>query len=302
MRTTRLHVASLAALAGVLACQSELTTGGGTGGLTTGQAIEIGTAAQSEIESEMSGITAGEAGAPVGFSYRSATGFSGPNGLAIAGCPTVSSTTDADADGIPDDATFSFTNPPCSVTGWRGGTFALTGDVRILDTNQGNGFDFTATFTDFMWEFTGPGGVNSWSATRNGTRARTGTTNAASLTVDMLIEWRRPARAMASLHKTGTVLFTADTPGSLHANQPLPDGTFDITGTLTWQRASEDYSFAITTPVPLHYDASCTLTPQRIDSGELHADGTVNGVTGTLIVTWTACGTEPTVQWVTTLS
>ena len=301
MRSPQLHLAALVACltTGLGACNSDLVGGGsGGGGLTNTQAAEIGTAAQTEVEASIGDFTVNESVAPFGFSSGSASAFSAARPSAIPGCPTVSSTTDADADGIPDDATFTFTNPPCSVTGWRGGTFALTGLVRIQDTNQSNGFDFMATLTDFMWEYTGPGGVNSWSATRNGTRSRTGNTNAASLTVDMLIEWQRPARALATLHKTGTVVFTAATAGTLHADQPLPDGTFDINGTLTWNRSTENFSFAITTPVPLDYDADCTLTPQRIQSGELHAAGTVNGRSGTLIVTWTGCGIEPTKQWV----
>src|SRR6185437_15820030 len=37
-------------------------------------------------------------------------------------CATPSSVTDSDGDGVPDDATYIFTAPPCRFTGFRGGT------------------------------------------------------------------------------------------------------------------------------------------------------------------------------------
>ena len=62
----------------------------------------------------------------------------------------------------------------------------------------------------------------------------------------------------------------------------------------SWQRGEESYSFDVTTPTLLQYDASCTLTRQRIKAGELDFTGVFRRTHGVLKLTWTACGTPPT--------
>jgi len=93
-----------------------------------------------------------------------------------------------------------------------------------------------------------------------------------------------------------TTAFTPETP--LQINQPLPSGTLDISGTLGWTRGLESLDLIVTTPSPLHYDSDCTDTPQRIDDGELHAQGTFDGVPGYVRVRWTECGRDPEIGFV----
>jgi hypothetical protein len=206
---------------------------------------------------------------------------------------------DTDGDGIPDDLTLTFSNPPCSFSGIRGGIVELTGTLRVQDANPANAFDFTATLTNLVFSFAGPGGTRSFIATRNGTRSLTGSATGATLTENLTVLRQRPGRANATLVRSGTAAFAVDTGRTLVMTQPLPAGTFDLGGTLDWHRSTENFSFTISTPVPLHYDPSCTGTPQRISAGELRASGTIGSSTGYIRVLWTACGIEPTKTFVT---
>jgi hypothetical protein len=54
----------------------------------------------------------------------------------------------------------------------------------------------------------------------------------------------------------------------------------------------------VTTPTPLHYNADCTDTVQRIDSGELNAAGTIEAMNGFVRVRWSGCGKEPSYSFV----
>ena len=197
---------------------------------------------------------------------------------------------DADADGIPDDVTLTF---DCSFTAGPF-TLARTGMMRIEDTNQENGFDLKQTLTDFAWQLTDDHGDRSFKATRNGTRERAGTHAAASLAIDMNIVRQRTGHPDATLQRTGTITFTAAEGESLFVSRQLPNGTLDVEGSQSWQRGEESYSFDVTTPTLLQYDASCTLTRQRIKAGELDFTGVFRGTHGVLKLTWTACGTPPT--------
>jgi hypothetical protein len=73
--------------------------------------------------------------------------------------------------------------------------------------------------------------------------------------------------------------------------------TLTITGTLHWQRSTENWDLAIATPTPLAFNTTCTTTPQRIDAGVLTLTGTISGAAGVLSLTFTGCGVDPTRTW-----
>lgn len=270
-------------LAGLAACGNVSGTVG-TSGPTLSQQLELRLTVEDEVESATSALTLAHPGVPPAFG-------------APAGCPAASSTADGDGDGIPDDATYTYLNPPCSVTGLGGGDYAVTGTLRVQDPSGANSTAFNLTLTDLAWSFTDSAGTLTYTATRNGTRTRLGSANAASLAVDMEIVRERPNRVAATVNLVTTTSFTASVPGTVQADQPLPDGTLTIAGTLDWQRSSEQWSLAVATPVPLNYDADCTTTPQRIKAGKLTLSGTVRGELGVLTLTWSACGAPPSRSW-----
>lgn len=277
-------------LAALLPACGDLDGSFGSGGPTLSQQLELRLALEDEVESAASGLTldsAGTAALPGAF-------------VALAGCPAVSSTADGDGDGIPNDATYTFSNPPCGVSGPAGGDWAVTGQLRAQDPNGANNTAFNLTYTDLAWSFTDSAGGRTYTATRNGTRTRLGSSNAASLAVDLTIERDRPNRATATVTVLTTVSFTAATPGSLQVDEPLPDGSLTVAGSLRWERSTEDWSLAVATPVPLVYDADCTTTPYRIKTGQVTLTGTVAGQPGVLTLVWSACGSPPARSWTPT--
>ncbi len=272
-------------LAALLAACGEVT--GGTGGIgpSASQALELTLALEDEVESATAALTVARLGTP-------------PVWTPPAGCPTVQGSTDTDSDGILDNATLTFTAPPCELA-FRRGALQVTGVVEILDPNFANNQGFNLTYDDLTWAYVDSIGDRDYAATRNGTRARLGSSNAATLTTGMTIVRQRPGRANATVTLDLTHAFTAATPGTLLVGQPIPSGSLSITGTAGWRRSTEDWSLTVATPVPLAYSAACTVTP-RLTAGVLTLTGTISGESGVLQFNWSQCGVEPVRTWTPT--
>jgi hypothetical protein len=220
------------------------------------------------------------------------TAFYAPRG---SGCATVNNTTDTDGDGAPDDATFTFALPACSFTGFRGGTLEITGTINISDrTPNGADFNYLATLTDFQFKLTSPLAIRTFTATRNGTRALSSNPAGVSLSNTITVVRSAPNRADATISHNLLLSFTPASGEGLALGQPLPNGTFTKSGTFTWSRGSITRTFAVTTVVPLVWDASCT-TDRKIVAGEIHATLADGGYIKTV---WTGCGEEPTRSFV----
>ncbi len=282
------------ALLGLSACSENAAPMNTTGGPSAQTQTEVAYAAEDETDADISSFTMDETFNPMGFAPAAA--IQGPNAINPPACITVNPAdpADTDGDGIPDDVTLTF---DCSFTA---GPFTLsrTGDMRIQDTNPDNAFDLKQTLTDFAWQLTDNHGDRSFKAIRNGTRERAGTFASASLAIDMNIVRQRTGKPDATIDRQVTITFTAAEGESLFVSRRLPDGTFDVEGMQTWQRGDENFNFTVTTPVLLQYDKSCTLTRQRIKAGELDFTGTWGDKSGTLKLTFTACGTPPTREFV----
>jgi hypothetical protein len=248
---------------------------------------DIGVTMRDEVESSLSSLTLASAIAPLGTT-QAATGTASP---VAAPCVSPSSATDSDGDGVPDDATYLFTAPPCRFT-VRGGTLDIVGSLRIQDpfpTNAGFGYD--ATLTELRSLFISADGKTIQDVRRNGTRTLSGSVSGLLLTAELQVKRTFTGHSDANIDKQWTVNFTPATP--LQINTPLPSGALDIAGTVAWNRGTENFDMVVTTPTPLQYDASCADTPQRIRAGELNAAGTFGEMTGFVRVTWSGCGTEP---------
>jgi hypothetical protein len=245
---------------------------------------DIGEMSRDEVEAGLDALTVPSSVAPLG------TGG--------AGCATASSTTDTDGDGTPDDATFTFTAPPCRFTGIRGASLDVVGQIRIQDPVPAvAGFGYEADVAALRFTLTGDDQDDpSYSVTRNGSRSLSGTTAGLQMVTGIQVVRTFTGQPDGAIEEQWTTVFTPETP--LQINQPLPSGTLDISGTLGWTRGLESLDLIVTTPNPLHYDSGCTDTPQRIDDGELHAQGTFDGVPGYVRVRWTECGRDPDIGFV----
>ena len=247
-------------------------------------ATDIGEMARDEVEANLDALTVPTMVAPLG------TGG--------AGCGSPSSTTDTDGDGVPDDATITFTAPPCRFTGIRGAALDVVGQVRLQDpAPDAAGFGYEATVTALRFTLTGDDSNDpSYSVTRNGFRSLSGSTAGLDLTTDLQVVRTFTGQPDGAIDQQWTVTFDPESP--LQINQPLPSGVLDVSGSLAWTRGAESLDLTVTTPTPLHYDAGCSDTPQRLDEGELRADGTFDGTPGYVRVRWTECGRDPEIRFV----
>jgi hypothetical protein len=245
---------------------------------------DIGEMSRDEVEAGLDALTV--------------PGSLAPLGTGGAGCASASSTTDTDGDGTPDDATFTFTAPPCRFTGIRGATLDVVGQLRIQDpVPDVAGFGYEADVAALRFTLTGDDQDDpSYSVTRNGSRSLSGNTAGLQMVTGIQVVRTFTGQPDGAIDEQWTAAFTPETP--LQINQPLPSGTLDISGTLGWTRGLESLDLIVTTPSPLHYDNGCTDTPQRIDGGELHAQGTFDGVPGYVRVRWTECGRDPDIGFV----
>jgi len=286
--TTTASTFAASLVIGLGACSYSTNPSGGTS-LSAAETNDIGEAVADEVDQSVGGLTVDGAAAGKA-SAQSAASFSVAGTPLGTICATVSSTTDSDGDGAPDLATYTFALPACSFTGFRGGTLEITGTVDLSDPTPDNAdFAYQATLHDLQFKFTGPQGNLSFTALRNGTRVLTGNAAGASLTNTMTVVRTFPVRQQATVTHNLLLTFTPAQGESLALGQPLPNGTFEKSGTFTWIRGSMTRTFAVTTVTPLAWDASCT-TDRKITSGEIHAtlsDGSY------LKTVWSGCGVDP---------
>lgn len=283
---TRLSLLAAALTAcAALGCNGEISTGAGPADVITS---DLGVSLRDEVEAGLNALTIGSALDPIGTTQAAGTATS----IRAAPCVSPSAVADSDGDGVPDDATYIFTAPPCRFTGWRGGTLDVVGQLRMKDPSPSNaGFGYEATVTGLRSRFTSADSKLIYDVTRNGTRSLSGSTAGLLLTTELQIIRTFAGHPDATIDKQWSINYTPAAP--LLINQPLPSGSLDIAGTADWTREPEHYSLVITTPTPLQYDASCTDTVQRIKAGELHAAGTFGDMDGFVRIRWSNCGEEP---------
>jgi len=275
------------ALAVVAACHTDTTAPTPQNpALTAAQAQALGEAMTADAQSELEGLTlsGGGSGLP-----GMATAAAGAFGADPATCsPTISPQPVANSDGdrVPDSVQISF--PGCAFAeGDEADT--IRGMIDVVDpTPTVTDRDLRTRFTDFTRIEVENGRKRS--IVLNGTREalRDATVISQSETHFQTL-YTFPDGHTASSDRNWNVTFTADVPGSIQDDQPLPSGTLSIAGTATWTRDANTFSVTASTDPVLHYNASCAVRP-KFDSGTLHLTVTRNGATSTVTIQFTACG------------
>jgi hypothetical protein len=212
-------------------------------------------------------------------------------------CVTPSSSAETDGDGVPDDATYTFTAPPCRYTGVRGFRLDVVGQLRIVDplpVTPGFGTDISLTGLRFSLSADDPD--QNYFVVRNGTMTLTGSPTELELTTDLQVQRSFTGLSDASAEVVWTVGF--DPESSLQINQALPDGSVTVSGAIGWSRNNESFDLTVTTVTPLHYDASCESAGQRFDDGELRVSGTFGETPGNVRIVWGHCGEDPGIEFV----
>jgi len=194
---------------------------------------------------------------------------------------------DTDKDGVPDSVRVSF--PNCVFSTW-GGSDTIRGAIDVADpTPTVADQALRLRFLQFarIEVFDG----HKRSIVLTGMRQALRDPNTITLQDSSLTTTYTFADGTtATSDRNWTALFTADVPGSIKPDQPLPSGKLNINpGTVTWTRGTNTFSLSVTTNPPLHFTASCTLRPP-FDSGTLKIVVTRNGQTATVTIVFTACG------------
>ena len=218
-------------------------------------------------------------------------------GTAQEPCATASAPADTDGDGVPDDATYNFTAPPCRYPDVRGFTLDVVGQLRVVDpAPETAGFGAVVDFTNFRFTLNADDADRNYSVTRNGRVTLTGSPTGMELGSEMQILRTFSGLPDAAVEHVWTVSFDPET--TLQINQPLPSGALTVAGTVNWTRGDETFELTLTTVTPLHYNAACDDTGQRFDEGELAVAGTFGETPGTVHIGWGNCGDDPNIEFV----
>jgi hypothetical protein len=218
-------------------------------------------------------------------------------GAAQEPCATASTPADTDGDGVPDDATYIFTAPPCRFPDVRGFSLDVVGQLRVVDpAPETAGFGAVVDFTNFRFTLTADDADRNYSVTRNGRVALTGSPAGLELSSEMQILRTFTGLSDAAVEHVWTVSFDPET--TLQINQPLPSGAVTVAGTVNWTRGDETFELTLTTVTQLHYNATCDDTGQRFDEGELAVSGTFGDTPGTVHIGWGNCGDDPNIEFV----
>jgi hypothetical protein len=273
---------------GAAACSTPAATTNSL--LTTTQAALLASAVALDAEGNVSDATTTGGSAvytdagPVGNISRSSQ----------VGCitRTPASPADGDADGVPDSVRFTLN--ACVVTYPAGEMDTLRGTIDILDPTLAADSAVKRIFTSLVRARIRSGKLSY--ETVNGTRITT--RHATTLThseTNFQTAYVFPDGSAATHTRSWTSTFTADVAGSIMADQTLPSGNWNITGTSSWTLLPNTYTLTVSTPVPLHYNASCTSTP-RFDAGTLTVVVTLVSQTSTVTIKFTGCGTVNTTK------
>jgi hypothetical protein len=190
----------------------------------------------------------------------------------------VGAATDSDGDGIPNDATLTFTVANCTVYDTATGNAQLVrGVYRIRDTND-DLYGFQVTLTDFhVRNFDAASGFVS-DVLYNATE--TGKTTAGSASYHLVLDaniTQGDTGGMQAQKVKYDILESFDPSGTITDGDPLPNGAFTMSGTLDATITSFGIPTRIVvqlvTPDPMSYTSGCG----GIDSGEYEMR--VNGST-----------------------
>lgn len=213
--------------------------------------------------------------------------------------PTQSSTADANQNGVPDDATLTFTPQNCVLL-QNGVPFPVTGTVRAQDL--GDLFGLRLTFNDVR--LTQTRGDSTTTIALNGT-------SEVRLVADRLTTVNRVTSSLTAAQPGGslTLVFANDfttefrpNTGALSRAAPVPAGRFTMTGSYQFrvQRTGAvpppaglglgDYTVVLATPAPLLYNGSCPASQNFFSGGTFRL--TITGVAGSTVdADWPSCST-----------
>ncbi len=293
----KLQAAILIALTLAAACSSDKT--GPSAQLTDASAQTVGAAIADQIALTATSFTVNGVSQPLVFAPAMARAMGAPPMRVNGPCPVVSSTTDTDGDGVPDDATYSYNGlPDCGYSDSTGSS-ELTGSIRITDPSTTQ-VGYNAALTNLLLSSTGTN--FSLSIKLNGTQNVLG--DAANVTLSHHLTTDLGASGNGQsvtgrLDENWNVAFAAAQGSAIAMDSPLPSGTFNLSGSFGYDVNGESFSFSVATQAALQYDSSC-FSSYQFTSGELRATVNSNNGNAYIKIVYNGCGATPTVTLVAT--
>lgn len=262
-----------------------------------------------EVEANVSSFASFDPYQGLGFARvvpRRAAGLAGvvagkiaqrPRFQSGGGCnPTVTGdATDADADGIPANATATFA---CDLSS-NGDSASETGNLSFADpTPSAADLEYNASVNLTLAQITSSSGDLNLSLTGSSalTQAPGTLTDAGNTNLNFAIT-NAPSNGNGTLKlKTNSNATYTYTGADLTSFGSLPDGSFDLTGNWSYDvnsaQLTANLTFAVTTPGGLSIKSACANNEGHIDSGEID----IKFGDGTLVkAQYTGCPSEPTI-------
>ena len=275
----------------------------------------MGDAVAAEVEVGVTQLTAGDVlatngGAPTAsrvpasspllsrglvFNRVGASGVTAARSVADVTCgvPSQDPPVDTDGDHVPDNFSITFALPACHFA-QTGSSMDITGVLRVSDPFPGTaGLTLNSALDNFRISFAGDQG--SGSIYRNGTLGVAASSTGLSQNVDWTegAEFGGMPTIVADISWTAS--FAAAQGQSIVAGNPLPDGSYQVNGTLAYKEGRRTAGFSITTLEALQYSAACAagvaagtaMTP--FTAGKVRVAVTSQQGRGYAEVTYAAC-------------
>jgi hypothetical protein len=209
----------------------------------------------------------------------------------------VGDSSDTDGDGIPNNATFTFTTANCTVVDTvSGSTASVTGTVAFQDTDDNDTF-FGYSVGFGQWRYTLTSGGSSAFIQLNGTTAADVGTGAVSGNDHYAVTVGAGSDNL-TVSQNWDAAYTPDPGEVVDPGAPsLPAGSFAINGNFGFSGQSQGqsgaWSFGLTTTNALAFDPSCGDINQ-LTAGSIQGVISANTAVG-FTIDLQGCGVTPTV-------
>ncbi len=163
--------------------------------------------------------------------------------------------TDSDADAVPDNLTITFSLPACRFIE-DNGTFDLTGMLRVTDPAPGTaGMAFNMAMDNVRFTFSTA--ELSGYVRRDGLTSVSASQTGLSQTVSALESAQINGYPSLGVDVDWAATFAAAQGSTITHGEPLPDGTYNVNGSMEYRQGGRSAHFNITTVEALEYSAEC---------------------------------------------
>ena len=236
----------------------------------------------------------------VALRYNILTFAFGANGICT---PAASNATDTNHNGIPDDATLTFTPQNCTLLN-NSASGGVSGTMRVQDV--GGLWGLRLTFNQVKVDFA-PDATSHAVFQLDGTREiriQPGGVTTTNQVNQSLSATSSTGSATLSLANNFTTTFTPDGTGKLDPNLNVPAGSLSTSGSVVLTAAGTGaaalpgglqqatFTATFSTPTPLHFDGQCT-SEYVFSSGQLKINITSTIGSASQTIQWPACGSPP---------